>query len=82
MYRQQNSENILKFRFSFVQSCDMMMLVFQSVSENCFPSDVRHSLWEIRSEWGRRSGLRWPNEGQISCKVGRADDGNEFSDTL
>ncbi len=25
MYRQQNSENILKFRFSFVQSCDMMM---------------------------------------------------------
>ena len=50
MYRQQNSENILKFRFSFVQSCDMMMLVFQSVSENCFPSDVRHSLWEIRSE--------------------------------
>ena len=27
MYRQQNTENILKFHFSFVQSCDMMVLV-------------------------------------------------------
>ena len=31
---------------------------------------------------GRRSGLRQPNEGKIYRKVGLADCGNDFSDTL
>ena len=37
---------------------------------------------EDSSEWGRRSGLRQPNEGEIFRKVGRTDCGNDFSDTL
>ena len=44
--------------------------------------DVRHNLWEILSGGGRRSGLRQPNSGKIYRKVGRADCGNDFSDTL
>ena len=30
----------------------------------------------------RRSGLRQPNSGEIYCKVGRADCGNDFSNML
>ena len=36
----------------------------------------------FRSDGGRRSGLRQPNSGEISRKVGRADCGNDFSNTL
>ena len=27
-------------------------------------------MWEICPEWGRRSGLRWPNEGKYTAKWG------------
>ena len=36
----------------------------------------------FRSDEGRRSGLRQPNSGEIYRKVGRADCGNDFSNTL
>jgi len=52
------------------------------VSEKGFLQDVRHNLWDILPGWGRRSGLRQLNSGEISRKVGRADCGNDFSDTL
>jgi len=52
------------------------------VSEKGFLQDVRHNLWDIVPGWGCRSGLRQPNSGEISRKVGRADCGNDFSDTL
>jgi len=35
-------------------------------------------MWAIWPEWGRRSGLCWPNEEQIYRKVGRAVGRNEF----
>ena len=66
------------FTFSFC----CMFSACQSVSEKCFTQDVRHNLWEILFGWGRRSGLRQPNSDKISRKVGRADCGNDFSDTL
>ena len=52
------------------------------MSEKGFLQDVRHNLWEILPGWGRRSGLRQLNSGEISHKVGRADCGNDFLDTL
>ena len=45
-------------------------------------------IWEIWPGWGRRtqmawySGLRWPDEGWIYRKVGRAAGRNDFSNTL
>ena len=61
---------------------------YQSVFENCFLTDVtkgydmRYNLWEICARWRAHSGLCNLNLAQISCKVGRADVGNEFSNTL
>jgi len=52
------------------------------VFEKGFLQDVRHNLWEISLGWGRRSGLRQPNSGEIYRKVGRADCRNDFSNTL
>jgi len=53
------------------------------VFEKGFLQDVRHNLWEISLGWGRRSGMhRQPNSGEIYRKVGRADCGNDFSNTL
>ena len=54
----------------------------RSVSEKGFLQDVRHNLWDILPGRGRRSGLRQLNLGEISRKEGRADCGNDFSDTL
>ena len=56
--------------------------MLQSRLEKCFLQDVRHNLWKILPGWGRRSGLRQPNSGEIYRKVGRADCGNDFSNTL
>ena len=62
--------------------CFNQIKAFLSVSEKCFPQDICHNLWEILPGWGRRSRLRQPNSGKIYRKVGRADCGNDFSDTL
>ena len=40
------------------------------MSEKGFLQDVRHNLWDILPGWGRRSGLRQLNSGEISHKVG------------
>lgn len=50
------------------------------MSEKYFLQDICHNLWEILSEWGRRSGLRQLNEGKIYRKVGHVDCRNDFSD--
>ena len=51
-------------------------------TENCFPSDARHSLGEIWPEWGRRSGLHWPNNSQIYRKMRRASGADRKCDLL
>ena len=38
--------------------------------EKGFLQDVRHDLWKILSGWGRCSGLRRPNSGEIYRKWG------------
>ena len=56
--------------------------MLQSRLEKCFLQDVRHNLWKILPGWGHRSGLWQLNSSKIYCKVGRADCGNAFSNTL
>jgi len=52
------------------------------VFEKCFPRDVRHTLWDARPNWGGAAGLREPNWGAAGREAGRADRGNDFSNTL
>ena len=54
----------------------------RSVSEKGFLQDVRHNFVGYCARMRARSGLRQLNSGEISRKVGRADCGNDFSDTL
>ena len=52
------------------------------MSEKGFLQDVRHNFVGYFARMRARSGLRQLNSGEISRKVGRADCGNDFSDTL